>query len=161
MSSASPRKKFEQIIKDCGSSLQTLIVVRIVRADPGDQRINARRFGTLEFAVLQIDVVYDFRDRPQRADIWYQVRDKNLERAAIALVRELGIEHVESYLALFGAIAARRHEPEFPVGVDEALDEPCASHPIYMNPLASDPNALSILGQAFDRYLTLDPVRGP
>jgi hypothetical protein len=64
-SSASPRKGFEQVVEDCGPSLQALIVVLAARADAGDQRIDARRFGAPEFAVLQIDVVNDLRDHPQ------------------------------------------------------------------------------------------------
>src|SRR5260370_6290969 len=158
LSSASPGKGFDQVVEDRGPSLQALVVVLVARADPGDQRVDARCFGALEFAVLQIDVVNDFRDRPQPTGVGRQASDKNLECAAIALVRELGIEHVESDLALFRAIAARRNELEFRVGVDEALDKPRASHPIDMNPLASDPDALSIIGQVFDRFLTLDIV---
>src|ERR1700692_1017442 len=124
VSSASPRKVFEQVVEDCGPSLQAFIVVLVVRADPGDQRIDARCFGALEFAVLQIDVVNDFRDRPQPTDAGHQASNQNLAGAAIAFVRKLGIEHVESDLALFRAIAARRNELEFRVRVDEALDEP-------------------------------------
>src|SRR5260221_11923981 len=133
MSSASPRKGFEQVVEDCGPSLQTLVVVLVVRADPGDQRVDARCFGALEFAVLQIDVVNDLRDRPQPTNVGHQASDQNLECAAIAFVRELGVEHVKSDLALFGPITARRNELEFRVPVDETLNEPSASNPLDMN----------------------------
>src|SRR5713101_9697054 len=99
MSSASPRKGFEQVVEDCGPSLQALFVVLVVGANPGDQRIDASHFGAVEFAVLQIDVVDDFCYRTQCCHTRRQSRGENLERAAIALVRELGIEDVESDLA--------------------------------------------------------------
>jgi hypothetical protein len=72
------------------------------------------------------------------SDVGHQASNKNLGGAPIAFVRGLGVEHVESDRALFSAIAARRNELEFRVGIDKALDEPCAPHPIDMNPLARD-----------------------
>jgi len=47
-SPGSPRKGFEQIVEYSRPSLQALIVVLVVHADPSDQRIDACRFGALE-----------------------------------------------------------------------------------------------------------------
>src|SRR5258708_20197786 len=85
LSSASPGKGFEQVVEDRGPSLQALIVVLVVRADPSDQRIDARCFGALEFAVLQIDVMNDFRDRPQPTDVGHHPRDNHPKCTPIAL----------------------------------------------------------------------------
>src|SRR6266566_1574747 len=84
-----------------------------------------------------------------------------LECAAIALMSELGLEHVESDIALLWAIAARGHELEFRVRIDESADEPCACDTIYMDALPSDPDPLAILREAFSGFVTLDAVRRP
>ena len=55
-----------------------------------------------ELAVAQIEVVDDLADGGERRVVESHPLDEHLERAAVADVRELGLEHVEPQLAGLG-----------------------------------------------------------
>src|SRR5207237_7595885 len=92
--------------------------------------------------VLQIDVVDDLGDGPQRRVGDLEAREQHLERAELALVRELAVEHVEAQLAWLVAVLARRHELELRLGIDEAPDEPGASHAVDVDAGTSYPGGV-------------------
>ena len=76
-----------------------------------------------ELAVLEVDVVHDLGDRAERGSP-RPTLEQHLEGAAVALVGELGLEHVEPELAGLGDVALGGHELEARLRVDEAPDEP-------------------------------------
>ncbi|HEX7476599.1 MAG TPA: hypothetical protein VF331_02215, partial [Polyangiales bacterium] len=55
----------EHIVEDRESSRQAFVVVRMRAREPVDQHRNARRFGSIEFLILEIDVVDDLGDGTQ------------------------------------------------------------------------------------------------
>src|SRR5262249_5968807 len=67
--------------------------------------------------------------------------DQHFEAAPVALVGELGLEHVEAQLAWLGHVAARRHEFEPRAGIYESPDEPGAGDPVDMHAAARHPDA--------------------
>ena len=73
--------------------------------------------------------------------------EQHLERAAIALVRELGVVHVEADLAGLRAIAARRNELEARLRIEEAADQPRAGDPIDVDTAACHPRPPGELAQ--------------
>src|SRR5262249_61574821 len=97
------------------------------------------RFGAPELAVLQIDVVHDLADRAQRRVLDRRIVEQHLERAAVSLMRELRVIHVEADLAATGPIPPRRHELEARVRVDETLDEPRTRDAIDVDAAAGHP----------------------
>src|SRR4029079_19388786 len=100
-----------------------------------------------ELPILEIDVVHDLADAPQR---WIQEPeplDDDLEGAAVAVVCELGVEHVEADLTRLQAVALRRDELEGDVRVQEAPDQPRGGDPIDVDPLAGHPGPPTELGR--------------
>src|SRR2546426_7875974 len=109
--------------------------------DPGNQAINPDGLRPPELSVLQIDVVDDLCDRTQGGVVYPEPGEQDLEGAEVALVRELGLEHVEAELASLGTVSLTRHELEPRIRVDDAPDEPGARDPIDVDALPSDPGA--------------------
>lgn len=72
--------------------------------------------------------------------------EEHLERAAIAFVRELGLEHVEAQLARLGRVALAAHEREARLRIEEAPDEPRAGDAVDVDVLASDPGTAAYRG---------------
>ena len=69
--------------------------------------------------------------------------EQHLEGAAIAAVRELALEHVEAQLARLGLVAARGHELEARLLIDEAADQPGRRDAIDLHAAAGDPGAVA------------------
>src|SRR5205823_3046567 len=91
--------------------------------------------GATELPVLQIDVVDDLRDGTHCRIVYREPGAQDLEGAEIALVRELGLEHVEAELARLGTISLARYEFEPRVRVDDAPNQPGARDPIDVDAL--------------------------
>src|SRR5439155_2937346 len=89
--------------------------------------------------VLQIDVVDDLGDGTHCRIVYRDPGAQDLEGAEIALVRELGLEHVEAELARLGTISLASDEFEPRVRVDDAPNQPGARDPIDVDALPSDP----------------------
>src|SRR5258705_5909477 len=87
----------------------------------------------------------DFGDRAMSRVVHFEPLDQHLEGAAIAFVAEIGLEHVEADFPILRLVPACRNEFECSLGIDKALDQPGARHPIDVNSLACDPNASAIL----------------
>src|SRR5882762_8370324 len=146
----SPALAFEvlvQIVQDGTGALQPHLVLGMRHGDAVDQVLESGIVGTVVLLVLEIDVVDDLRDRPQRGVGDLKARQQHLERAELSLVRELAVEHVETQLASLVAILARRHELELRLGIDEAPDEPRARHAIDVDAGAGDPGRSARLFQ--------------
>src|SRR3954468_15975474 len=136
-----------EVIEHGAAARDPLVVLAIGRADPGNQGANAGRLLAPELLILEVDVVHDLADGAQRRVAEAGAAQQNLERAAVALMRELGFEHVEAQLTCIRHIAFGRYEPEPGLRVDEAADQPRGGDPIDMDALASDPGAPAKIGQ--------------
>src|SRR4051812_20661382 len=88
-----------EVIEHGAAARDPLVVLAIGRADPGNQGANAGRLLAPELLILEVDVVHDLADGAQRRVAEAGAAQQDLERAAVALVRELGFEHVEAQLA--------------------------------------------------------------
>src|SRR3954465_658433 len=144
-----------EVIEHGGAARDPLVVVAIGRADPGNQGANAGRLLAPELLILEVDVVHDLADGAQRRVAEAGAAQQDLERAAVALVRELGFEHVEAQLTCIRHIAFGRHEPEPGLRVDEAADQPRRGDPVDMDALAGDPGAPAKIGQGHRSPLLL------
>src|SRR5689334_7257004 len=111
-------------------------------AESRDRAANARRFVAPEFVVAQIDVVNDFADRAESGVLDTHSLEQNLERAAVAVIREFGVVHVEAKLSGLGRIAFGRNELERRVRIDETANEPSARDPVDVDASASHPCSL-------------------
>src|SRR5258707_15677015 len=89
-------KRPVQIVEDGAAALEPLVVVVVRRGDAADQGADAGRLLAAVLAVLEVDVVDDLADRRQCRVGQPGVADQYLEGAAVALVRELALEHVEA-----------------------------------------------------------------
>ena len=65
--------------------------------------------------------------------------EQHLEGAAVALVGELGLEHVEAQLAGLGLVALRGDELEARLRVDEAPDQPGRADAVDVHPAPRHP----------------------
>ena len=70
--------------------------------------------------------------------------EERLERAAVAFVRELGLEHVEAELPALRAVALGRNEREARAGVDEGPNEPGTRDAIDEDAGTRNPRAVAI-----------------
>ena len=77
----------------------------------------------------------------ERGIVAPDAREQHLEGAAVALVRELALEHVEAHLARLRLVAVARHELEARAGIDEAADQPRRRDAIDLHALARHPHA--------------------
>src|SRR5438552_3291137 len=64
--------------------------------DSVNQRFEASRLAPAVLLVLQVDVMHDLRDVPQRRVSDLEAGQQHLEGAELALMRVLAVEHVEA-----------------------------------------------------------------
>src|SRR6185369_1722737 len=129
-------------IEDGPAVPEPRLVLAVRPGDPGDQMLDARGLLTVELLVLQVDVVHDLGERPERLVLQGEGTEHHLEGAEVAVVRELGVEHVEAKLPRRRRVAACRNELEGGLLVDEASDEPGAGDAVDVDALAGDPRPL-------------------
>src|SRR6266545_607580 len=134
-----------QVVEERGAALEPRLVIRVGRGHPGDDLADAGRLLPAVLRVLHVHVVDDLRDGAERRLIEPEALDQHLERAEVALVGELRLEHVEAQLALLRLVSLRRHELEARLRVDELPDEPSARHPIDLDPGPRDPRSAPVL----------------
>src|SRR5262249_31066806 len=132
-----------EVVEDLRAPRNPFRVVLGRDADAFDQSPYAGDFGAAELAVLEIDVMDDFRDGAQRRVLQRAPLHQHLERAFVALVRELGLEHVEAQLAFVGAIALAGYEFETCFGIDEAPYQPGAGDAIDVYALSRHPGPVA------------------
>ena len=113
----------------------------MARHDALDELADARRFGPRELAVLEVDVVDDLRDRRESGVLRRDAVEQDLERAPVALVREVAARHVETQLSRAGGSGVGVHEAEPRRGVDEPADEPGRRDPVHLDAPPRHPGA--------------------
>src|SRR3954452_4810411 len=144
-----------EVVEHGAAARDPLVVLAIGRADPGNQGANAGRLLAPDLLILEVDVVHDLADGAQRRVAEAGAAQQDLERAAVALVRELGFEHVEAQLAGLRHIAFGRHELEVGLRVDKAADQPRGGDPVDVNARTGDPRAPVKIGQSHRSPLLL------
>ena len=88
-----------ETVEHLGATRDAIDVILGRHADPLDQRPDASDLCSAEFVILQVDVVDDVRDGAQRGVFRHAALQQHFECALVALVGELGLEHVEAQLA--------------------------------------------------------------
>src|SRR5262249_18583230 len=134
---------FVEVVEDLAAARNPFRVVLGRDADPFDQRPDARDFGAAELTVLEIDVMDDLRDGAQRRVLQRATLQQHFESAFVALVGELGFEHVEAQLAFVGAISLAGYEFEVRFGIDETPYQPGAGDPIGVYVSSRDPGPVA------------------
>src|SRR2546421_456875 len=132
-------EKFIEIVEHLSPSCNPLRVIRRRQRDAVDQRPDADRFVATELAVPEIDVVNDLRDSAKRGIVERNAVEQHFKCAFVALMRELGLEHVEPQLAFVRSISLARYEFEASLRVNEAAYQPRAPDPVHVHALPRDP----------------------
>ena len=88
-----------KIVEHRSAALDPLGIVLACQAKAADQMGNAAGLFPGEFRILEVDVVNDLADRGERRIVQTGLGQQDFERAAVALVGVLGLEHVETQLA--------------------------------------------------------------
>src|SRR5438552_14568734 len=132
------------VLQNCCGAREAIAVVVMRHGDAGDHHGHPRHFRAIEFRLFQIDVVNDLGDGAHGRIVDAQALDQHLERAAVALVREFGIERVEADFVRFGRVVLSLHELEAGLRIDEAFDQPRAGHPVDVDAGACNPRAPAI-----------------
>src|SRR4051794_23997650 len=81
------------------AGLEPSDVIPVLQGDARDEGGETARLLALEPLVAEIDVMNDVGDVAQRRVFATPAAEQDLERAHLAFVRELGVEHVEAELA--------------------------------------------------------------
>src|SRR5882757_11465631 len=131
-----------EIVEDRAAASEPFLVAPVRHRDAGDQSLDAAGLVPSELAVLQVYVVDDFGDRLERWVGQAGVAEQHLEAAAVALMGEFGLEHVEAQFAEARRVVFARHELKRSPCVDEAPDQPRAGDAVDMHPLARHPCAI-------------------
>ena len=98
------------------------------------------RFFAAEFFVFEVNVVNDLTDGVERRIGKTGSRQENFESAAVALMSEFGLEHIEAQLARLRGIAFARHELEPGILVNKTADEPGRCDPVDIHVLSGYPD---------------------
>src|SRR4051812_45652789 len=132
-----------EAVEDPGASRNPFRVILGRDADAFDQRSDPCDLGAAELVVLEIDIVDDLRDGAKRRVFQCAAIEQDFERALVALVRKLGLEHVEAKLAIFRSIPLAGYKFESSLRVDEAAYQPGAGDPIHIDTLPRDPGSFA------------------
>src|SRR5205809_6981364 len=138
-----------QILQNCCSSRDAILIVAMSHSDAGDHHRDSRRFRPIELRLFQIDVMDNFTDRAECGIVQAHAVEQDFERAAIALMRKLGIEHVEAHLTVLWRVLLLGYEFEVRLWIDKTTDQPGACHPINVHACAGYPGPVVIGLSAF------------
>src|ERR1700680_3735746 len=110
-----------------------------IGANPVDQRPHARSLFTRELVVLEVDVVNNLSDHAERGIIEPRAGQEDFKAAAIALMGELGVEHVEAQFPRRVHVTLHLDKSENGVSVDKAAYQPGTGDAIDMHALTRAP----------------------
>src|SRR6266481_1152645 len=102
-------KERVQVVQHRGSALYSCVIVVVCLDDPADESRDLGSLGAIELLVFAVDVVHYFADRAECGVAYTELANKRLKRAVLADMRVFGFEHVESKLAAFRLVSARRN----------------------------------------------------
>jgi len=139
--SAPRRVRGIELVEEERPAFEPGLVGAVVGGDARQHAFDARRLIAAELCILEIDVVHDLGDRPQRRIADRKAAEQGLEGAPVAVVGELSLEHVEPEVAGRGVVRGRIDELEAGVAIDEPADEPGAGDAVDEDAGARDPGA--------------------
>src|SRR6266478_4841237 len=134
-------KERVQVVQHRGSAFYSCVIIFVCLDDPADESRNSCGLGAIELLVFAVDVVHYFAERAECGVAYTELANKRLKRAVLADMRVFGFEHVESKLATFRLVSARRNELESRLHIYESANQPGARDAIYMHVLTSDPGS--------------------
>src|SRR6202022_5008434 len=134
---------FIEVIEDFTAARNPRGVVLGGCADAIDEGPDAGNLGAAELVVLEVDVVNDLGDRAQGGVLEASALQQHFERALVAFVGELRLEHVEAQLTFMRTVTLARYELEMRFGIDQTAAQPGAGDPICVNALACDPGPVA------------------
>ena len=127
-------------IEECDAVLEQFLVALVKLPQSLDEGAEERGLGPSEARVLQVEIVHQLGDATEASVGDTEPRPQHLERATVALVREVPLEHVERDGVRL-ARGIRGRECEDGVRVDEAANQPGARHAIDAGPVTRQPAA--------------------
>src|SRR5437773_4624544 len=108
-----------QVVEHGGPTLEPGFLIPMAHGDARDEPVDTGCLGTVELRVLEVNVVYDLRNRHEGAVVETETRQQDLEGAEVAVVRELSLEHVEAEFYCLRLVTLGRHELEAGGGVNK------------------------------------------
>jgi len=85
-----------QVVEKLRAPLQAFLIRDVGLGQAVDQGRNTAGFRPRELAVLEVDVVHDLADDGEGRIVKSALLEKDLERAPVAFVGELRLEHIEA-----------------------------------------------------------------
>src|SRR5262245_23459130 len=128
-----------ETVEERHAALEQVVVVRRGLRQRPDGQVDAGRLVTRELAVVQIRLVDDLGDELHAPVLEPEPPDQRLERAVLAVVAEVGAQHVERNSLARGVRGVGERERR--VGIAEALDEPRRGDAVDVRPRAGHPRA--------------------
>ena len=144
----SSRIETVECVEDDGTLLDAILILGAHPGSSCDEVLHASHLLAAELGLLEIDVVNDVRHGAQRRVVDRESAQHHLEPAKVAVVGELGVEHIEAKLSHGRSVAAGRDELERGLRIDEATDEPGARDAVDVDSLARDPGSLLHVGDS-------------
>src|SRR6266446_5370721 len=108
-----------EIVENCAGPLEPHVVIFIGHGDPSDQPLDANSILTLEFCILEVDVMNDLCDGSERRVVESHPFDQNFQSAPITLMREFRFKHVKPHLIRHRFVAFCRNKLEARLWIDE------------------------------------------
>src|SRR5438477_6692139 len=90
-----PPERFVEAVENRCPLRQAIRVDGRRQRQPDDHAPEPRRLRPAMAPILEVEVVNDFRDAPERRVAEPETLEQHFERAQLAFVRELGAGHVE------------------------------------------------------------------
>ena len=129
-----------ELIKHGSGSLNPLRIIVQGCANAREHRAESGCFGPFEFSVCDIKLVNHLRNGDQcRIILRPDTEKQRLETAAVLLVREFGVGHIETQFSRRGFVANACRKPEFGLVIDETTNQPGTGDAVHVNACARHP----------------------
>src|ERR1700686_3094085 len=149
-SESSPLKKLVEAVETLEAIGENLFVAYPALSPTLQDAIDADAFRALVFRVFQIGIVNHFTDFSDSFVIDGEAADQCFKRAAVAMMRELHVHHVEG--DCFGWRGRGKHELR--LRVNEFADQPCRPNAVDLRPWPCRPRlAPVVLGIETGQFL--------
>src|SRR5262245_28800171 len=121
-----------ETVEERHAALEQVVILRRGLRQRPDRQVDAGRLVSRELAVVQIRLVDDLGDELHTPVLEPEPPHQRLERAVLAVVAEVGAQHVERNALARGVRGVGERERR--VGVAEALDEPRRGDAVDVRP---------------------------
>src|SRR5215470_527652 len=135
-----PLRVLVQIIKHGFTPSEPSLVILMSHTDACYQPLYPKRLLAAKFGIFEINVVDNLGDWAKTRIIESGPFDQNFQRAAIAFMGVLRLEHIEPQLTGQWLVSLCRNELELCIRINKATDKPRACHAIYMDAFTGNPD---------------------